>query len=127
MIASPTGAGAVFAAAVKLAPAQWDAYLQEACGGDEALRDRVRDLLAAHRQAGSFLEPAVAGLAATTDEPVAERPGTVIGPYKLLEPIGEGGFRVVFMAEQTQPVRRNVALKPIQPSMDPRHAVARFE
>src|SRR5216117_2759291 len=63
----------------------------------------------------------------TLDEPAGERPGTVIGQYKLLEQIGEGGFGVVFMAEQTQPVRRKVALKVIKPGMDSRQVVARFE
>ena len=59
--------------------------------------------------------------------PIVERPGTTIGPYKLLEQIGEGGFGVVFMAEQTQPVRRKVALKVLKPGMDTRQVVARFE
>src|SRR5262249_7344750 len=67
------------------------------------------------------------GLVATVDRPVTEGPGTVIGPYKLLEQIGEGGFGVVYMAEQTQPVRRKVALKVLKPGMDTRHVVARFE
>ena len=56
-----------------------------------------------------------------------ERPGTVIGPYKLLEQIGEGGMGVVYMAEQTQPVRRKVALKVIKPGMDTKQVIARFE
>src|SRR5262249_25981798 len=56
-----------------------------------------------------------------------ERPGTVVGPYKLLEQIGEGGFGVVFLAEQTEPVRRRVALKVLKPGMDSRQVVARFE
>src|SRR5262249_13370080 len=110
----------------KLAPGAWDAYLAVACGGDEALRDRVRDLLTAHQAAGSFLEPA-AGLAVTTEGPLSERPGAVIGPYKLLEQLGEGGFGVVFMAEQPQPLRRKVALKVLKPGMDTRQVVARFE
>ena len=59
--------------------------------------------------------------------PLAEGPGTAIGPYKLLEPIGEGGMGVVFMAEQTRPVRRRVALKVIKPGMDTSQVVARFE
>ncbi len=59
--------------------------------------------------------------------PVGERPGTVIGPYKLLEQIGEGGFGLVFMAEQQQPVRRKVALKVLKPGMDTRQVIARFE
>src|SRR5216117_1513728 len=63
----------------------------------------------------------------TLDEPAGERPGTVIGQYKLLEQIGEGGFGVVFMAEQTQPVRRKVALKVLKPGMDTRQVIARFE
>src|SRR5262249_5112372 len=67
------------------------------------------------------------GLVATVDRPVTEGPGTVIGPYKLLEQIGEGGFGVVFMAEQTEPVRRKVALKVLKPGMDTRQVVARFE
>ena len=65
---------------------------------------------------------------ATLDEmQITEGPGTTIGPYKLLEHIGEGGFGVVFMAEQTRPVRRKVALKVLKPGMDTRQVVARFE
>src|SRR5205807_1627387 len=64
---------------------------------------------------------------AITDEPIAERPGTVIGPYKLLQQIGEGGMGTVFMAEQTQPVQRKVALKVIKAGMDSQQVVARFE
>src|SRR5262249_28477180 len=64
---------------------------------------------------------------ATVGQPITERPGNVIGPYKLLEQIGEGGFGVVYMAEQTQPVRRKVALKVLKPGMDTRQVIARFE
>src|SRR6516162_188950 len=85
-------------------------FLERACGSDTALRSRVEELLQAHRDAGAFLGGGEKH-GATCDQPIAERPGTVIGPYKLLEQIGEGGFGVVFMAEQTQPVRRKVALK----------------
>src|SRR5205823_4729905 len=67
------------------------------------------------------------GVVATMDEPITERPGTVIGPYKLLEQIGEGGFGLVFVAEQQQPIRRKVALKVIKPGMDTRAVIARFE
>src|SRR5262249_30845264 len=64
---------------------------------------------------------------ATTEEPIREGPGTVIGPYKLLEQIGEGGMGLVFVAEQQQPVRRKVALKVIKPGMDTKQVIARFE
>jgi serine/threonine protein kinase/WD40 repeat protein/tetratricopeptide (TPR) repeat protein len=83
-----------------------------------------------HFRAGSFLECGESGagdLGRTADQGVAERAGTVIGPYKLLQQIGEGGFGVVFMAEQTTPVRRRVALKILKPGMDTKHVVARFE
>src|SRR5438874_495157 len=76
-------------------------YLDEACGGDAALRGEVESLLEASRRAGRFLEPPAAAPAETIDAPApAERPGTVIGPYKLLQQIGEGGMGTVFMAEQ---------------------------
>ena len=103
-------------------------YLQQVCGGDDALRNRVLRLLRAHDEAASFLESPPPGIAATIDfPPVLERPGQTIGRYKLLEEIGEGGMGVVFMAEQREPVRRKVALKIIKPGMDTREVVARFE
>jgi serine/threonine protein kinase len=108
------------------APEQRLAYLQTACGGDPAAMSRLLELLRVCDQDKGFLEaPGANG--ATVDEPIREHPGTVIGPYKLLEQIGEGGFGVVFMAEQTVPVRRKVALKVLKPGMDTRHVVARFE
>jgi serine/threonine protein kinase/Flp pilus assembly protein TadD len=116
-----------FAALEKGSPGQRAAYLDEACAHDSDLRRRVEKMLAAQAQAGSFLEQPAAVPAATIDEPISERPGTVIGPYKLLEQIGEGGFGVVFMAEQQQPIRRKVALKVLKPGMDTRQVVARFE
>src|SRR4051812_42241793 len=77
-----------------------DAYLRQACGTDEALRLRVEALLHVHDEEGSFLQsPAM-----TVDQPITERPGTVIGPYKLMEQIGEGGMGLVFVAEQQHPV-----------------------
>jgi hypothetical protein len=76
------------------------AYLDAACGQDRELRARIEALLQAHEQAGGFLrENSVVGDPwATVDDPIKERPGTFIGPYKLLEQIGEGGFGVVFLA-----------------------------
>jgi serine/threonine protein kinase/Tfp pilus assembly protein PilF len=108
-------------------PEQWAAYLDEVCAGDPALRDRVERLLHARAQLGSFHEEPRPPAVAAVDQPMAKGPGTVIGPYKLLEQIGEGGFGVVFMAEQTHPVRRKVALKVLKPGMDTRPVVARFE
>ncbi len=84
-------------------------------------------MLAAQAQAGSFLEQPALSLNVTFDGPITEGPGSIIGPYKLLEQIGEGGFGVVFVAEQMQPVRRQVALKILKLGMDTRPIVARFE
>jgi eukaryotic-like serine/threonine-protein kinase len=106
------------------------AYLDRACGDDADLRARVEDLLRAHERAPNFLEgsPPQRHPGATVDEiPVTERPGTLIGPYKLLQQIGEGGMGTVFMAEQTQPVQRKVALKLIKAGMDSAQVIARFE
>ncbi|MEX2559835.1 MAG: serine/threonine-protein kinase, partial [Pirellulales bacterium] len=99
-------------------------YLQQVCGDDAALRERIDALLHVHDQEKDFLaqSPFV-----TIDQPVAEKPGMQIGPYKLLQVIGEGGMGVVFMAEQQEPVRRRVALKVIKPGMDTRQVIARFE
>src|SRR3989475_5751467 len=118
----------IFVAALQRSnAANRSAFLDEACAGDKGLRSQVEALLREHDQLGSFLESPAHSPAATLDEPITERPGTVIGPYKLLEQIGEGGFGVVFMAEQTHPVRRKVALKVLKPGMDTRQVVARFE
>src|SRR5262245_36632107 len=102
-------------------------FVDQACAGDLELKRRVEVMIDDHFRAGSFLESPAPNMWATTDLPVRERPGTMIGPYKLLEQIGEGGFGVVFMADQTQPVRRKVALKVVKPGMDSHRVVARFE
>jgi serine/threonine protein kinase len=101
------------------------AFLEEACGGNVAMRERVETLLRASDYPDSFLEPNSPATIAI--EAVTEAPGTVIGPYKLLQQIGEGGMGVVFMAEQTEPIQRTVALKIIKPGMDTRQVIARFE
>jgi serine/threonine protein kinase/Tfp pilus assembly protein PilF len=105
------------------------AFLDTACRASVELRQRIEALLKAHDKAGGFLqdEPQVGNAVATVDEPIAERPGSVLGPYKLMEQIGEGGMGLVFVAEQQHPVRRKVALKVIKPGMDTRQVVARFE
>jgi serine/threonine protein kinase len=118
----------IFLAALEVDdPVERAAYIERACDGDQALRSQVEQLFKAHQQSGSFMDRPAAGLVGTPDEPMTERPGMVIGPYKLLEQIGEGGFGVVFMAEQQQPVRRKVALKVLKPGMDTRQVIARFE
>jgi serine/threonine protein kinase len=119
---------AIFNAAVKLSPDQRPAYLDRACGADPDLRHEVESLLKAHDASRGILPDPPTRPATTEDyEPIAERPGTVIGPYRLMEQIGEGGFGLVFVAEQQHPVRRKVALKVIKPGMDTRDVVARFE
>jgi serine/threonine protein kinase/tetratricopeptide (TPR) repeat protein len=100
-------------------------YLDGACGNDKQLRQRIDDLLGAHDSTANFLKLPEADPAFSAS--ISEGPGTKIGRYKLLEQIGEGGFGVVFMAEQEQPVRRHVALKIIKLGMDTREVVARFE
>jgi serine/threonine protein kinase len=101
-----------------------DRFIGQAAAGDAGLGDRVRALLEMHER-----EPESADAAPRTVdyEPIAERPGSRIGPYRLMEQIGEGGFGLVFVAEQTEPVRRKVALKIIKPDMDTKQVLARFE
>jgi serine/threonine protein kinase len=120
---------AIFMAALeKGTPQERVAFIEEACAENPQLLERARELLNAHEQSEGPLDALPAGIADTIDEPtVTERPGTVIGPYKLLEQIGEGGFGVVFMAEQERPIRRKVALKVLKPGMDTHHVIARFE
>src|SRR5688572_19571853 len=120
----------IFHLALDKPPAERAAFLEETCAGDAALCRRVQVLLQEHENPRSLLEPPAAGLESnlTLDAPTAPLPpGTVIGRYKILEPIGEGGYGTVFMAEQTSPVRRKVALKIIKAGMDTRQVIARFE
>jgi WD40 repeat protein/serine/threonine protein kinase len=103
------------------------AYLEEACGGDPQLRNRVERLLEAHPKLGGFLVTDVPELVANGyGLPAGESPGTAIGPYKLIEQIGEGGMGTVWMAQQTEPVRRSVAVKVIKAGMDSKQVIARF-
>jgi serine/threonine protein kinase len=110
-------------------PAERAKFLDQACGNNAALRSEVEALLGALGDAGSFMENKPGGLFAPTIdlERITEKPGSLIGPYKLLQQIGEGGMGVVYMAEQTEPVRRKVALKIIKPGVDTKEVVARFE
>ena len=105
------------------------AFLQEACGSDIERRRRIDSLLLEYDQLGDFLEPragATHSPPAATSEPL-EQPESQLGPYKLLQQIGEGGMGTVWMAEQHEPVRRRVAIKLIKPGMDSRQVLARFE
>src|SRR5262249_56081926 len=79
------------------------AFLDQACAGDEALRQRIERLLLRHEQPDSLLDAPAAEAGVTVDQPSADRPGAVIGPYKLVQPIGEGGMGTVYLAEQTPP------------------------
>jgi len=122
-------------------PARRRAFLEEACGDDLALRTRIERLLSAGEQADDFLAgcgPALEAAAVALDpseisrsldvaQSLDEKPGSRIGPYKLLQKIGEGGCGVVYMAEQERPVRRRVALKVIKLGMDTKTVIARFE
>jgi serine/threonine-protein kinase len=117
----------LFIAALERDPSERRTFLDRACTGNSVLRGRVEKLLLAHEHAAHFMEEPAAPHAATIDELIIEGPGTIIGPYKLLEQIGEGGFGIVFMAEQREPVHRKVALKVLKPGMDTRQVIARFE
>jgi WD40 repeat protein/serine/threonine protein kinase len=113
-------------------PAERRAFLDQQCGDDAVLRAQVESLLVSSDKVGSFLDrPAVqvpaANGATGVCQPLTEGVGSRIGPYKLLEQVGEGGMGVVYMAEQEEPVRRKVALKIIKPGMDSAQVTARFE
>src|SRR5262249_8567144 len=122
-------ARAIFIEALgQVPPDEWEAFLAARCGDDAELRRHVHRLLQVHVEAGSFLDrPAVAAEGTGEHQPQAEarathsdshvEPGTVIGPYKLIEQIGEGGMGTVWMAQQTEPVKRLVALKLIKAGM----------
>lgn len=104
------------------------AYLDKVCGNDADLRNKMEALLKAYEEADDVPDVPIIGSEITLDSaPLTEGPGTKIGRYKLLQRIGEGGFGVVYMAEQERPIRRRVALKIIKLGMDTKQVVARFE
>jgi WD40 repeat protein/serine/threonine protein kinase len=130
---SPERVKEIFNQAIGLPPEKRSAFLEKACGSDTPLRRRVERLLKSLEEVGPFLAsptgdvlPSAPTVSASTSGPLAEI-GTSIGPYKLLQEIGEGGFGVVYMAEQERPVHRRVALKIIKLGMDTKQVIARFE
>src|SRR5262252_1585548 len=129
MAATPANARDLFLAALGRPPAQRPAYLEAACGGDAALRGRVAALLRAHDEPGAFLSEAGPPTAAdATGPPAGDAAGAVVaGRYTLLARLGEGGMGEVWVARQTEPVKRRVALKLIKAGMDSRAVLARFE
>ena len=118
----------VSAALEKKTPKKRSDYLDEICGDDTQLRVEVESLHQAHDKMGDFLKvPALETDARWENRPLSEGPGTVIGRYKLVEEIGQGGMGVVYLAEQAEPVQRKVALKIIKLGMDTKQVIARFE
>ena len=118
-------ARALFDAVFDLVGDERAAAIERLCGGDAAVRERVEALLAAAEKDDEFLNDSKGEKPAELE--VGERPGTDVGPYRILERIGEGGFGSVFLAEQQRPIRRRVALKVVKLGMDTRQVIARFE
>jgi WD40 repeat protein/serine/threonine protein kinase len=119
---------AIFDTALQIiAPEARRLYIQKACADNRHMQERVEALIRVHEEDSDFLAMPAQSFHDRSHEFNCERAGSQIGPYKLVEPIGEGGFGVVFMAEQQQPIHRMVALKIIKPGMDTRQVIARFE
>jgi hypothetical protein len=101
------------------------AFLDRACGDNAALRAEVEALLRAHERSGDLLD-LPESVQPTMNLPAPEGPGAIIGPYKLLEQIGEGGIGTVWMAEQIEEIQRRVAVKVVKEGMDSKQVLARF-
>ncbi|HWH69662.1 MAG TPA: protein kinase, partial [Candidatus Sulfotelmatobacter sp.] len=131
---------ALFAAALEIAqPAEREQFLEQSCRGDAELRRALTQLLAAHAKSERLFSPGVSRLVTEAGAelrgmalgdvalPAAEAIGACIGRYRIVQLLGEGGCGLVYLAEQEQPVRRQVALKVIKSGMDTRSVIARFE
>ena len=122
---------ALFALAVRKPVSERETFLQAVCGSDKPLRQRLEALLAAHEQPDTLLSTQAEAARPTIKLDLSDAPdeavGQTLGRYKLLERVGEGGCGVVYVAQQTEPVRRRVALKVIKLGMDTKQVVARFE
>jgi serine/threonine protein kinase len=128
MAQAPKEIKAIFAEAIKKTTSEeLNLYLDAVCSSNAQLREEVESLLAAHRDAGEFLADLLEQQDVASESSLTERPGEIIGRYKLLEKIGEGGMAIVYMAEQEKPIRRKVALKIIKLGMDTKSVIARFE
>ncbi len=119
----------IFLDALDLDDAERSLFVRQACQDNEDVRTRVEALLRAHQNAGRFMDsPDQAQTEAESRIVVAgEAVGDLIGPYRLIEKLGAGGFGAVFLAEQAEPVKRQVAIKLIKPGMDTAHVIARFD
>jgi eukaryotic-like serine/threonine-protein kinase len=126
---SASAAESIFLAALERSSPERPGFLTDACGTNKQLRQRVQALLTAHEAPKGFLpeEISIASAATFLDSTICEQAGDTIGRYKLRQHIGEGGCGIVYLAEQTEPVRRRVALKVIKLGMDTRQVIARFE
>ena len=128
---NPSREEALFALALEKPAEKRAAFLDVMCGDDAALRQRLNALLAAHERPETLLATQAEAARPTIKLDLADAPdeavGQTLGRYKLLERVGEGGCGVVYVAEQTEPVRRRVALKVIKLGMDTREVIARFE
>lgn len=119
----------IFNEALELAPSERAAFLEGACGADMVLRQQLYDLLQSHEDSEGFLDEPVLFLRSgdARVSTIGESAGDLVGRYKLIRQIGEGGCGVVFLAEQQEPVHREVALKVVKPGMDTRSVIAQFE
>ncbi|CAN5488402.1 hypothetical protein BH09PLA1_BH09PLA1_02230 [soil metagenome] len=133
MTDQPNQVDQIFCAAIEIT-SQTDRqrFVEQACGGDDDLRSRVLRLLSSHDSAGGFLDTPAPGLAGLSQRIAAERSfdvaaGSTLGRYTVIKQIGEGGIGTVFLAEQHEPVHRNVALKVIKLGMDTQQVMQRFE